>query len=134
MQAQGRQGTGQRGLLCSQKVQDGQSQTGKFLLLVFRIFFLKTTRLVMCVLCRVYSVHFVVSFSSHRFVATTCFLKWIPRTPSPFVTLPALWEMLDFWPRWTPTFRTIYWKCLNRRTSLNFPVSRLDCAQEFCQY
>lgn len=35
MQAQGRQGTGQRGLLCSQKVQDGQSQTGKFLLPCF---------------------------------------------------------------------------------------------------
>lgn len=30
-QAQGRQGTGQRGLLCSQKVQDGPSQTGLFI-------------------------------------------------------------------------------------------------------
>lgn len=29
-QAQSRQGTGQRGLLCSQKVQDGPSQTGRF--------------------------------------------------------------------------------------------------------
>lgn len=32
-QAKGRQGTGQRSLLCSQKVQDGASQTGMFLLI-----------------------------------------------------------------------------------------------------
>lgn len=43
-----------------------------------------------------------------RFVATTCYLKWIPRTPSLSVILPAQWEMLDFWTRWTPSFRIIY--------------------------
>lgn len=46
-QAQSRQGTGQRGLLCSQKVQDGPSQTGRFffflaLLLVILIYYLNS--------------------------------------------------------------------------------------------
>lgn len=61
-----------------------------------------------------------------RFAVTTCSLRWTPRTPSPSVTLPALWEMPEFWPRWTPTSKTTFWRCLNKRTSSNSPASRYN--------
>lgn len=115
-QVKGRQGAGQGSLLCSQKVQNGASQTGMaFLISRVSCIFLKNLRFL-----KMETYHLPLL----RFVATTCCLKWIPRMPSPFETLPALWEMPEFWPRWIPSSKTICWKCLNKKTSLNFPASR----------